>query len=196
MASFPPTQTYTTPFKRHLAFFDRNNDGFIYLADSIRGWLSLGLNFPISLSMAMGMQVVYGNVGSPLYGPLRAIEIRNVRNERYMLQRLIVADDQKGTLTRSQLLATTKKRPFIDQAHVFGVWAIAANREGQLSSHDLKLCQKGLLLPEIERRRRDRSDVLPFSRGGPISVSGHAWAIEKMFGIRVYQESRHNGQEK
>ena len=187
MASIQTIQTYHTPFKRHLAFFDRNNDGFIYLGESIRGCLSLGLNFPASLAMAMGMQVMYGNVGSPLYGPLRGIEIRNVRNERYMLQRLTVVDDHKGTLTRGQLLDTTRKRKFIDQAHVYGIWALAANQDGQLSSHDLKLCREGLLLPEIEKRRRDQSDVLPFSRGGPISVSSHAWMVERMFGVRVYQ---------
>lgn len=196
MASTQPVPSYPTPFKRHLAFFDRSNDGFIYLGDSIRGWLSLGLNLPVSLSMAMGMQVVYGNVGSLFYGPFRSIEIRNVRNERYMLQRLTVVDDHKGTLTRSQLLDTVKKRSYIDQIHVYGLWAIAANQEGQLSSHDLKLCQEGRLLPDIEKRRRDRRDVLPFLRGGPISVSGHAWAAERMFGVHVYQEAKPNDQEK
>jgi Caleosin related protein len=183
-------QSYPTPFKRHLAFFDRNNDGFIYLGESIRGCLSLGLNLPISLGMAMGMQLVYGNVGSPLLGPLRGIEIRSVRNERYMLQRLTVVDEHKGTLTRDQLLDTTRKRKLIDRAHVLGVWALAANQDGQLSSHDLKLCQQGLLLPEIEKRREDRTDVLPFSRGGPISVSGHAWLVERVYGVRVYQNVR------
>ena len=195
MASNQKIQPYQTPFKRHLAFFDLNNDGFIYLGDSLRGCLSLGLNFPVSLAMAMGMQVVYGNVGSPLYGPLRGIEIRNVRNERYMLQRLTIVDDHKGTLTRSQLLDTTKKRKFIDQAHIYGIWALAANKEGQLSSRDIKLCQEGFLLPEIEKRRRHRRDVLPFSRGGPISVSGHAWLVEKAFGIRVYQDIKTDDKE-
>lgn len=188
-------QSYPTPFKRHLAFFDRDNDGFIYLGESVRGWLSLGLNFPVSVVMAMGMQVMYGNVGPPLYGPLRGIEIKNVRNERYMLQRLTVIDGQKGILTRDQLLDTTRKRKYTDQAHVFGIWALAANQCGHLTSHDLKLCQEGLLLPEIEKRRRDRMDVLPFSRGGPMSVAGHAWFVERMFGVRVYQASKKSGDE-
>ena len=196
MALTQPVPSYPTPFKRHLAFFDHDHDGFIYLGDAIRGWLSLGLNFPVSLSMAMSMQVVYGNVGSPFYGPFRGIEIRNVQNERHMLQRLPVLDDHKGTLTRSQLLNTTKKRPYIDQIHVYGLWAIAANQEGQLASHDLKICQDGHLLPEIEKRRGDRSDILPFLRGGPISVSGHAWAAERMFGVHVYQEPKRNHQDK
>lgn len=195
MASIEAIQSYRTPFKRHLAFFDRNNDGYIYLGESIRGCLSLGLNLPVSLAMAMGMQVVYGNVGSPLYGPLRCIEIREVSNERYMLQRLTVVDQHKGTLTRSQLLDTTRKRKFIDRAHVYGIWALAANQDEQLSSHDLKLCQQGLLLPEIEKRRKDRSNVLSFTRGGPISVAGHAWLVERLYGVRVYQDIQKDDKE-
>ena len=189
MASLETIRSYPTPFKRHLAFLDRDNDGFIYLGESIRACLSVGLNFPVSLVAAMGIQTTYGNVGSPLRGPLRGIEIRKVEKDRYMLQRITVVDEHKGSLTRSQLLDTTRKRSYLDQAHVLGIWALAANKEGQLSCHDLKLCQEGFLLPEIEKRRKDRRDVLAFSRGGPISVSGHAWMVERMFGVCVYQES-------
>ena len=195
MASIEKIQTYATPFKRHLAFLDLNNDGFVYLGESIRGCLSLGLNLPVSLAMAMGIQVIYGNVGSPLLGPLRGIEIGNVNSERYMLQRLTVVDEKEGTLTRSQLLDTIKKRKYIDQVHVFGIWAIAADREGRLSSHDLKLCQQGLLFPEVAKRRRDRRDILSFPRGGPISVSGHSWMVEKMFGVQVYRDTKRHERE-
>jgi Caleosin related protein len=196
MASIEKIQSYSTPFKRHLAFLDRNNDGLIYLGESIRGCLSLGLNFPVSLVMAMSIQTIYGNVGSPLYGPLRGIEIQKVTNERYMLQRLTVVDEHKGTLTRGQILDTTRKRKYIDQVHVYGIWALAANQQGLLSCHDLKLCQTGLLLPELEKRRRDRSDVIPLSRGGPISVAGHAWMVKRLFGVRVYQDTEKEEKEK
>lgn len=195
MASIDTIRSYPTPFKRHLAFFDRNNDGFIYLGESLRGYLCLGLNFPVSCVMAMGTQVLYGNVGSPLYGPFRGIEIRKVQNERYMLQRLTIIDDPKGHLTRAQLLDTTQKRKYIDRAHVFGIWAVAANKEGQLSVHDLKLCREGLLLPEVEKRRQSRNDILSFTRGGPISVGGHSWLVYRLFGVRVYQEDTRGGKE-
>jgi hypothetical protein len=47
-------------------------------------------------------------------------------------------------------------------------------------------------LREIERRRKDRSQVLPLWRGGPISVSGHSWFVGKLFGVEVYREGEKN----
>ena len=74
-----------------------------------------------------------------------------------------------------------------------GVWALAADvKTGRIEGEDIVAFQKGTLLKEIERRRKDRSQVLPLWRGGPISVSGHSWFVGKLFGVEVYREGEKN----
>lgn len=186
---------YNTPFKRHLAFFDLDNDGTIYVSESLRGCLSLGLNFPASLLMASGMQMLYGNTRPFFFGPFRGIDIAKVpaSKERYMLEdveqlTMRRSDDERG-LTRQELVSAARVpgRGLMDQMHVLGIWALAADKEGGVSLADIRLAKQGYLMSEIVKRRKDRSDVLPVLRGGPIGVGGHSWFCEKMFGVRVYQ---------
>jgi hypothetical protein len=195
---------YNTPFKRHLAFFDLDNDGTIYIGESLRACLSLGLNFPASLVMASGMQMIYGNTRPIFFGPFNGIDISKVpRNkERYMLddieQLTMRRDDDHRGLTCQELVSAARipGRGLMDQMHVLGIWAIAADKEGRLNLEDMRLARQGCLMNEIMKRRKDRSDVLPFLRGGPIGIGGHSWFCEKTFGVRVYQEyQRINGKE-
>ncbi|RMZ75724.1 hypothetical protein DV738_g5354, partial [Chaetothyriales sp. CBS 135597] len=108
---------YPTPFKRHLSFFDLNDDGIIFISESLRGYLSLGLNLPVSLLLASGMQLAYGNTRPFFFGPFRGIDIARIpaRTERYMLDdieqlSMRSRDDETG-LTRQELdVSVSKKR--------------------------------------------------------------------------------------
>ena len=183
-------QTYPTPFKTHLSFFlPSSTASLIHFTDSLRGWLSLGLNLPVSLVAATGMQIMYGNTGSILLGPLRSIDIMKVRNERYMLEDLPISEHKGCDLSRQELMEAVKARRLMDQVHVWGLWAIAARGNGRVDAGDLRRVQQGRVLWELrERRRVGRKDVLPFLRGGPGSVGGHSWAVERLFGVEVYKE--------
>ena len=69
-------------FKRHLAFFDLNNDGKITIFETLQAWLRLGLNFPFSVLCTFGLQLLYSNGGFLN----RYIEVKYVRNERTQLE--------------------------------------------------------------------------------------------------------------
>lgn len=181
-------RSYGSPFQRHLAFFDRDNDGFVYLGESLRGCLSIGLDFPAALSMAVGFQILYGNTRPFFFGPFRGIEVSRVTNERTMLQDVPIDLKHNPVFSRKELSTVVRQKGFMDRAHIFGLWALAADGEGKVSRRDIELCQAGMILPELERRRKTRSDVLPLYRGGPISVAGHSWAVDRVFGVKVYQK--------
>lgn len=79
------------------------------------------------------------------------------------------------------------------QADAIGVWSLAADvNTGRIEGEDVVAFQKGTLLKKIEERRKDRSQVLPLWRGGPISVSGHSWVVGRMLGVEVYQQGGKN----
>lgn len=91
-------------------------------------------------------------------------------------------------LKRSEVVALARTNGLIDRLHVNGLWAFSATREGYLSRDDIARYQEGTMLYELERRRKDnRNHVLPLYRGGPISVAGHSYFVDKMFGVKVYQ---------
>lgn len=182
-------QRYSKPFHRHLSFFDRNHDGFIYFADSLRGNLAIGLDFPVAVGMAIGYHAIYGNVRPFYFGPFNPIEISKVRAQRDMLERVNLDDIPARGMGRKTLLAASAPTSQLDKLHVNGLWAFAADRHGMISPPDVERYQKGIMLYELERRRKDNRDhVLPLHRGGPISVSGHSWFVEKLFGVKVYQQ--------
>lgn len=181
---------YSTPFQRHLSFFDRNDDGFVHFGEALRGNLSIGLDFPVAVAMAMGYIVLYGNTRSTLFGPFNPIEISRVYPERDMLQKISTSSIPAHGVQRKDLVRLAQPSSLMNSIHVSGLWAFAANREGYLSSHDIGLFQQGTMLYELERRRKDnRNHVLPLYRGGPIWVGGHSYFVDKLFGVKVYQET-------
>lgn len=182
-------RSYATPFKRHLAFFDRNNDGYVYFGESLRGNLAIGFDFPVAFAMALGYQTIYGNTHPAFWGPFRGIEIAKVQEERNMLQGIDAASIPRSGLDRKMLIASSGVKGPLDKLHLFGFWALASNREGLLQARDIQKFQYGTILYELEQRRRDRSDVLPLHKGGPVSAAGHSWFVDKLFGVKVYQKS-------
>lgn len=182
------SRKYADPFIRHLSFFDRNHDGVIGFSESLRGNLSLGLNFPVSLMMSIGQQVIYGNSGV-----LRlSINVETVKSSRTMLQHVNTGPGKQG-YSRAELLAEVKGRGIMDTCHIFGLWALAADAQGIVCSEDIKKYQQGDLLKELEQRRKVRhvgdANVLGFFRGGPGNVTAHSYVVKKMFSVDVYRNA-------
>lgn len=179
---------YQTPFQRHLSFFDRDNDGFIHFGESLRGNLAIGLDFPVAVGMAFGYHLIYGNTRPFFFGPFNPIEIARVTSQRNMLEHVKLEDVPARGMGRRTLVAASYPESLIDKVHVWGLWNFAATREGLISAHDIDLFQQGVMLYELEKRRRDnRNHVLPLYRGGPAWVGGHSWAVDKLYGVKVYQ---------
>ena len=161
----------TTPFQRHLSYFDYSHTGLITIPSSVRACLSIGLNFPASCMFALGMQCIYGNTG---FLGLRGIRVSSVpaNKQRTQLQDVPTGKTAAGTAPaiydRAGIMSLVHGRSMMDKIHAVGFWALAANREGFVSARDVELFQKGEVLPALnERRRESREDVIPFLRGGP-----------------------------
>lgn len=183
-------RAYDTPFKRHLSFWDLNNDGFIYFGETLRGNLALGLDFPVAFIGAIGIQTMYGNTHPFFFGPFNGIEIARVprSSERNMLESIDASRLPGKGLDRTTFIQMSRANGLVDWMHVYGLWALAANRQsGLIGPSDVRSFQKGTMLYDLEKRRKDRSDVLPLTRGGPISVAGHSWFVGKLFGVEVYR---------
>ena len=105
-----------------------------------------------------------------------------------MLEDLPISDHKGCDLSRQELMEAVKGRGVMDEIHVWGLWAIAARGNGRVDAGDLRRMQQGNVLWELRERRKGRQDVLPFLRGGPGSVGGHSWAVERLFGVEVYKE--------
>lgn len=181
-------QRYQTPFQRHLSFFDRDNDGFIHFGESLRGNLAIGLDFPVAVGMACGYHIVYGNTRPFFFGPFNAIEISRVHVQRNMLEDIKLDEVPMRGMGRKTLLAASYASDAIEKVHVQGLWNFAATRNGFISADDIRLYQQGVMLYELEKRRRDNRDhVLPLYRGGPMWVGGHSWFAQNFFGVTVYQ---------
>jgi hypothetical protein len=179
-----------TSFKRHLSFYDLDGDGVIHLGESLRANLSLGLDFPVALLAAIGLQTYYGNTRYFFAGPLNGIDISKITptQERTMLENMDFTYRPVGSgFDRRALSQGSGAKSFIDKAHVMGLWALTANKDGLVSVDSVKRIQEGTILWEVQRRRKDRSDVLPLLRGGPIIVSGHSLFVDYFFGVKVYQ---------
>lgn len=184
-----------TPFKRHLSFYDLDGDGVIHFGESLRANLSLGLDFPVALLAAIGLQTYYGNTRYFFAGPLNNIDISKITpaQERTMLENMDFTYRPVGSgFDRRALSKGSGAKSVLDKAHVMGLWTLAANRDGLVSVSSVKQIQEGTILWEVQKRRKDRSDVLPFLRGGPIVVSGHSLFVDWLFGVKVYQPGHSN----
>jgi hypothetical protein len=159
---------------------------------SLRAALALGLDFPVACILSIGLRVMYG--AFPYISP---IDIPSIRSDstRTQLEDVPVVQTY---FTRSELVdlyrgsSIGKQRGLIrraiDMGHVISFWAMAADSKTHLvDANTLERFQRGTWADEVVQRRCRRVDVLPLWRGGPISVAGHSWFVDKLFGIKVYK---------
>jgi len=181
----------TPPFHRLLSFYSNlsptPDTQTIRLQDSLRGNLALGLDFPVAFAIAVGRHLFLKNTS---FFSLN-IHVPSVPTKATLLDGIAV--EEKKSYTCSELVGLAGRNGWSGQADAVGVWALAADvHTGRIEGEDVVAFERGTLLKEIERRRKDRSQVLPLWRGGPISVSGHSWFVGKLFGVEVYQEGEKN----
>lgn len=179
--------TQTPPFHRLLSFYSNRSPTpdtqTIRLQDSLHGNLALGLDFPVALAIAFGRHLFLRNTS--LFS--LNIHIPSVSTKQTLLEGLPI--EEKRSYSCSELVSLAGRNGWTGQADAVGVWALAADvNTGRIEGADVVAFQRGTLLREIEARRKDRSQVLPLWRGGPISVTGHSWVVGKMFGVEVYQD--------
>ena len=80
----------------------------------------------------------------------------------------------------------------LNTSHLLVFWTTAASvKTGLVDRADVERFQTGDWVGAVAKRRRTRlagkGEVLPFWRGGPISVAGHSWAVGTFFGVKVYE---------
>ena len=132
---------YSSPFHRHLSFFDHDNDGIIHYSDSLRGNLSIGLDFPVAATMAFGYHIIYGNTRSAIFGPFNPINIEKVHDKRTMLENIQLSEIPLDGMKRSEVSRAAISRGVLNKAHVWGLWALAADGNGMLAGQDIELYQ-------------------------------------------------------
>ncbi|TKA24265.1 hypothetical protein B0A50_06029 [Salinomyces thailandicus] len=177
----------TPPFHLLLSFYSNLSPhpttSTIRLQDSLRGNLSLGLDFPFALALAIGRHLWLRNTST--YFSLN-IHVPSVSVTETLLEGIEV--DEKKQYTCGEIVRAAGGNGWAGQADALGLWALASDvRTGLLRGEDVVRFQRGTLLEEIERRRKDRRQVLPLWRGGPISVAGHSWFVMKLFDVEVYR---------
>lgn len=177
----------TPPFHRLLSFYSNRNphdSQTIRLQDSIAGNLALGLDFPVALSVALGRHLFLKNTGVFSL----QIHVPSVSWKPTPLEGLEV--DEKKEYTCSEIVGLAREKlGVMGVVEAVGFWALAADvKSGLLAGADVQGFKRGTVFGELEKRRKDRSQVLPLWRGGPFSVAGHSWVVEKMWGVQVYQD--------
>ncbi|GAM85861.1 hypothetical protein ANO11243_038690 [Dothideomycetidae sp. 11243] len=201
----------SSPFHRLLTFFATRsspNPQTITFLDSLRGDLSLGLNFPVALFLAATRHVVFRNTGAFSL----AIHVPTVKTSRQLLGgpgRFDIDEAKKYGLR--DLLAVTSGAGLATKLDAMGCWGLIADQTGVVSGRDVRAYQRGEVMESVARRRQNRSDVLPFWRGGPIwyvslsmvpqkslreqtrltkhRVGGHSWMVSKLFDVDVYSSN-------
>ncbi|KAK5135140.1 hypothetical protein LTR08_005526 [Meristemomyces frigidus] len=156
------------PFHRLLSFYSNRSNSpdtlTIRLQDSVRGNLALGLDFPAALGLAIGRHAWLRNTG---FFSLN-IHVPSISVKTTLLDGIPI--DEKKEYTRSEIVAAARQNGVMGQADAMGLWALASDvKTGMLKGEDIVAFQRGTLLDMIEWKRKDRSQVLPFYRGGPIS---------------------------
>lgn len=174
------------PFHNLLTFYAARtphpNTRTIRLTDSLYGNLSLGLDFPAALAIALGRHLALRNTS------LLSLDIHvpTVSTKHTLLDGIDV--DEKASYSASEMWALGGKNGWSGSLDAVGLWALAAGvGSGRIEGRDVVSFQRGTLLGEIERRRKGREEVLPLWRGGPISVAGHSWFVKRLFGVDVYR---------
>jgi hypothetical protein len=142
----------------------------------------LGLDFPVALAVAVGRHLVLRNTG--LFS--LSIHIPTVSVTKTPLDGIPI--NEKKEYTRTEIVRAAKPNGFTGQLDAMGLWALASDvKTGLLRGSDVVAFQQGTLFGDVAKRRRDRTQVLPLWRGGPISVVGHSWAVKKVFDVDVYR---------
>jgi hypothetical protein len=182
-----------TAFQRHLIFFSTpTNPPKLTFLSGLRAAVSLGLDFPVAVFLSLSLRLMY----APFPYFLSPINIEQIPRSAHRTQ-LDHAKLTKTEYTCFELLALLGNgsgngllKHKIDQGHIVGFWTMAANaRTHTVSRGDVERFQQGEWEESVARRRRERNDVLPLWRGGPIIVQGHSWAVRKLLGVRVYEAS-------
>ncbi|KAI9701739.1 MAG: hypothetical protein M1820_006367 [Bogoriella megaspora] len=184
-----PNSTKPSPtFLTHLSSFTSpSHPHLITLTSSLKSSLSLGLNFPASVILTIGLRILY----SPSWLLLSPPNLHTLRKNYTQLENARLT---QSSYSRSDLQALVPKDAgWVDRAHVLGLWTLAADtKTGKVRREDVEEFQKGTLMERLKerRKRRDRGseNVLPFWRGGPGSVRGHSWVVGRALGVRVYEE--------
>lgn len=158
----------TAPFHRLLAYYSNRSNlpdtQTIRLQDSLRGNLALGLDFPVALGVAIARHLVLSNTG---FFSLN-IHVPSVSTKRTLLDSIAI--DEKREYTRSEIVSAARPNGIMGQVDALGLWALASDvNSGKLKGEDIVGFQQGTLFERLEKRRKDRSQVVPFYRGGPIS---------------------------
>lgn len=181
------------PFQRLLTFFAGRSPSSvptsttsqtITLLDSLRGDLSLGLNFPVALFLAVTRHLVFRNTGTFSLN----IHVPTVKTSRMLLGGPGAFDvDEKKRYTWREIIGLARPGGVVAMMDAVGLWGLAAEGDGKVRGEEVRLFQKGEVMERIAERRKGRENVLPFWRGGPMLVGGHSWAVERVFGVEVYR---------
>ncbi|TIA33297.1 hypothetical protein D6C79_09001 [Aureobasidium pullulans] len=175
-------------FHRLLSFFAHRsphpNTSTITFMDSLRGDLSIGLNFPVAVFLATIRHLVFRNTG---FWSL-TIYVPTVRTTRKLLggPSACRALDESKRYGCAELISLAKRDGVVAQLDAVGLWMLAAEKDGKVKGEEVRLFQKGEIMERIAERRRGMDNVLPFWRGGPLIASAHSWAVKKAFGVEVY----------
>ncbi|KAF2759571.1 hypothetical protein EJ05DRAFT_436759 [Pseudovirgaria hyperparasitica] len=184
-------------FQRHMVHFATpSNPYVITLGSGLRGSLALGLNFPISCLLSLALRIMYSPF--PWTSPISIASIPTPKHRTQLehvqlyqaeysctdLLRLYALQehDAKSRSSIENLAAS-----LIDRGHIIGFWVMAANASThKVFREDVEQFQRGDWEKDVVKRRQGVHDILPFWRGGPLFVSGHSWAVAKLFGVQVY----------
>ena len=166
-----------SPFKTHLTFYSTTPTPAatsarpqITLLSGLRRSLALGLNFPLAVLSTIGLRLLYGN---PWRLYLQPVDIQDVKAKRTMLEDVPMS---KNAAASEEIIRATRAsgKGLADVMHVRGLCALASDINTMImGAKELEACKRGELLWLIEERHKFRDgpegQVLPFSRGGPIS---------------------------
>lgn len=192
------SQNAYTAFQRHLIFFStQTNPPRLTFLSGLRASIALGLNFPVSVLLSLSVRLLYAR-----FPYITSPSIKEIPQSQHRSQLSSAKiPDSKSEYTCSELLSllqadhglhAEQRKGFlerrINEIHITSLWAIAANtRTHTVSREDVERFQQGEWEEAVAKRRREREDVLPFWRGGPILVGPHSWAVRKLLGVRVYE---------
>jgi len=134
--------------------------------DSLRGDLSIGLDFPVAVFLASIRHLVFRNTG---WFSL-SIHVPSVETSRTLLggPGKFKVDEEKR-YTRSEIMGLAQEGGIVAQADAFGLWALAAESDGKVKGEEIRMFQRGEIMERVASRRKGRDNILPLWRGGPIS---------------------------
>ncbi|KAH7386660.1 hypothetical protein DE146DRAFT_665273 [Phaeosphaeria sp. MPI-PUGE-AT-0046c] len=188
-----------TAFQRHLLFFSTpTHPPRLTFLSALRAATKLGLDMPVAFLLSLSLRLMYAPFPS-LLSPVNVEQIP-MSKHRTQLAHVELAKDKKEytcgeLLTLLNAESKGKEKDFmekkIDQGHVVGFWVMAAStKTNRIGRDDVEMFQKGEWEEAVVERRRERSDVLPLWRGGPIWTAGHSWAARRLLGVRVYEAKK------